>query len=106
MKKQLNPTLVYVLSVIGFLCCCFAGLGFLLSGPAYFIADKKIKDATANPDEYDGNINAMNTAKIVALIVTIINVLNFLWAIYSIATGGWEESQQQWRDMMEQINNQ
>ncbi|WP_298427451.1 CCC motif membrane protein [uncultured Kordia sp.] len=106
MKKQLNPTLVYVLSVIGFLCCCFSGLGFLLSGPAYFIADNKIKGATANPDEYEGNLNNMNTAKIIALVVTIINVLYFLYAIYILSTGGWELQQQQWQELMEQINNQ
>ncbi len=106
MKKQLNPTLVYVLSVIGFLCCCFGGLGFLLSMPAYFIADNKIKGATANPDEYEGDINSMNTAKIVALVVTIINVLHFLYSIYHLSTGGWEESQEQWRQIMEQMNNQ
>ncbi len=106
MKKQLNPTLVYVLSVIGFLCCCFNGLGFLLSGAAYFIADNKIKGATSNPDDYEGDINGMNTAKIVALVVTVINVLYFLYSIYYFSTGGWEESQEQWRQIMEQMNNQ
>ena len=74
MKKQLNTTLTYVLSIIGLLCCCFGGLGFLLSGPAFLIARNKIKDATQNPDEFDGNFKAMNTAKIVALIILIINV--------------------------------
>lgn len=102
MKKQLNPTLTYVLSVIGLLCCCFAGLGFLLSGPAYFIADKKIKDATENPDDYEGNINSLNTAKIVALVVTIINVLYFLYYIYFLSTGGYDEMMEQIRMAMEQ----
>ena len=37
MKKQLNTTLTYALSIIGLLCCCFGGLGFLLSGPAFLI---------------------------------------------------------------------
>jgi hypothetical protein len=32
MKKQLNTTLIYVLSIFGLLCCCFGGFGFLLSG--------------------------------------------------------------------------
>ena len=106
MKKQLNPTLVYVLSVVGFLCCCINGLGFLLSGTAYFIADSKIKGATANPDDYEGNLNNMNTAKIVALVVTIINVIYFLYSIYYFSTGGWEESQEQWRQILEQMDNQ
>ena len=106
MKKQLNPTLVYVLSVLGFLCCCFGGLGIFLSGAGYFVADGKIKGATANPDDYEGNINSMNTAKIVALVVTGINLLHLLYTIYFIATGGWELQQEQWRELMEQMNNQ
>jgi len=52
MKKSLNTTLIYVLSILGLLCCCFAGLGFLLSGPAYLIANKKLKEAQLNPDGY------------------------------------------------------
>lgn len=102
MKKQLNPTLVYVLSVVGLLCCCFAGLGFLLSGTAYFIADSKVKGATENPDDYEGDINAMNTAKIVALVITIINVLYFLYHIYYFSTGGWEIMMEEIRRAMEE----
>ena len=49
MKKQLNTTLIYVLSILGLLCCCFGGLGFLLSGPAYLMAHNKVKDASENP---------------------------------------------------------
>jgi hypothetical protein len=104
MKKSLNTTLVYILSIIGLLCCCFGGLGFLLSGPAYLMANKKLKDAQLNPDDYEGNINAMETAKTVALVVLIINVLYLLYTIYSIATGGLSEAQEQWQKMMEEIN--
>jgi len=103
MKKSLNTTLVYILSIIGLLCCCFGGLGFLLSGPAYLMANKKLKDAQLNPDDYEGNINAMETAKTVALIVLIINVLYLLYTIYSIATGDFSEVQEEWRKMMEEI---
>jgi len=35
MKKKLNPTLIYVLSILGFLCCCVGGS--FLGIPAYFI---------------------------------------------------------------------
>ena len=104
MKKSLNTTLVYILSIIGLLCCCFGGLGFLLSGPAYLMANKKLKDAQLNPDDYEGNINAMETAKTVALVVLIINVLYLLYTIYSIATGDFSEVQEEWRKMMEEIN--
>ena len=104
MKKSLNTTLIYILSILGLLCCCFGGLGFLLSGPAYLMANKKLKDAQLNPDDYEGNINAMETAKTVALVVLIINVLYLLYTIYSIATGDFNEVQEEWRKMMEEIN--
>lgn len=105
MKKSLNTTLVYLLSIIGLLCCCFWGLGVFLSGPAYLIANKKIKDAQLNPDDYEGNINNMQTAKTVALIVLIINMLFFAWSIYSLATTDFSEIQQQWQKIMEKINS-
>ena len=104
MKKSLNTTLIYVLSITGFICCCFAGLGFLLSGPAYLIAHNKLKDAQLNPDDYDGNLNAMQTAKTIALVVLIINLLYFAWAIYSLVTGDWSEFQQEWQKAMEEMN--
>lgn len=104
MKKSLNTTLIYILSILGLLCCCFGGLGFLLSGPAYLMANKKLKDAQLNPEDYEGNINAMETAKTVALVVLIINVLYLLYTIYSIATGDFSEVQEEWRKMMEEIN--
>ncbi|WP_044397388.1 CCC motif membrane protein [Lacinutrix sp. Hel_I_90] len=103
MKKKLNPTLVYVLSIIGLLCCCVAGLGVLLSAPAYFIASSKIKAAQLNPEEYEGDIKAMNTAKIVALVITIINAVYLIYNIYYISTGGFEESMQRYQEMMEQM---
>ena len=102
MKKQLNPTLVYVLSVLGLLCCCLGGLGALLSGPAYFIANNKIKDAQLNPDDYEGDIKAMNTAKIVALVITIINVLLLIRTIYVISTVGWDEMSRTFMEAMEE----
>ena len=104
MKKRLNPALIYVLSIIGLLCCCFGGLGVLLSGPAYFIADNQLKDFRNNPDAYDDDQNpsAMNTAKIVALVIAIINLLYLLRTIYVIYTVGWDEIMQQSQEMMDQ----
>lgn len=105
MKKQLNTTLIYVLSILGLLCCCFGGLGFLVSGPAYFIANSKLKGAKANPDDYEGNINAMNTAKTIALIILIINVLYFAYTLYIFFTVGYDEIQGRWQEAMEAFKN-
>lgn len=103
MKKQLNTTLIYILSITGLLCCCFGGLGFLMSGPAYLIANKKVKDASENPDNYEGNINAMNTAKTIALIILIINLLYFIYAIYVLFSGGYDEVLEKWNEVMEEV---
>jgi energy-converting hydrogenase Eha subunit G len=100
-KQQLNPTLTYVLSVLGFLCCCFAGLGFIPAGIAFFIANSKLNEAKANPENYDG-IKGMNTAKIVAIIVFAINILYLARTIYMISTIGWDEFNEEFMRAMEQ----
>ena len=105
MKKQLNTTLTYTLSIIGLLCCCFGGLGFLLSGPAFLIANNKLKDATQNPDDYEGSFKAMNTAKIIALIILIINFLYLIYNIYIYYSGGYEEVFQEFQKAMKEIEN-
>ncbi|MEH6704907.1 CCC motif membrane protein [Galbibacter orientalis] len=100
-KQRLNPTLHYVLSILGFLCCCFAGLGFIPAGIAFFMANSKIKQAQLNPENYD-NVKAMQTAKTVALVVLIINLLYLAVTIYRIATIGWDEIQLQQQEILEQ----
>ncbi|TYB73129.1 hypothetical protein ES677_05825 [Bizionia gelidisalsuginis] len=102
MKKELKPTLVYVLSIFSILCCCFGGLGVLLAAPAYYIANKKIKDAQLHPEEYEGNINTMNTAKIIALVAVAINVLFLVYTIYMFSTGGFDEAMEEFKQAMEE----
>ncbi|NMH86082.1 CCC motif membrane protein [Flavivirga algicola] len=102
-QQKLNPTLVYVLAILGFLCCCIGGLGFILAGIAFIIAHSNLNKAKLNPENYDPNsIKAMNTAKIVALVILIINLLYFVYYIYMISTIGWDELMQQSQDIMEQ----
>ena len=101
MKKKLDPTLVYVLSIFSLVCCCFGGLGILLSAPAYFIAGNQIKTAQLRPNEYDGNTKAMEIAKIVAMITMIINIIYLIASIYRIATVGWDEIMLQSTQAME-----
>jgi len=104
-KQRLNPTLVYVLAIIGLLCCCVAGFGFILAGIAFFIAHSQIKKAQLNPDDYDlKSVNAMNTAKTVALVILVINILYLLWSIYQIySMGGWNAYMEQFDDVMKQF---
>lgn len=100
-KQKLNPTIVYILAILGLLCCCFGGLGFIPAGIAFFIANSKLKEAQANPEEFD-NVSAMKTAKTVALIILIINLAYFGMTIYRISTVGWDEMMEQSRQIMEQ----
>lgn len=104
MKKSLKPTLTYVLSILGLLCCCIGGLGVLLSGPAALIAHNKIKAAQLDPDAYKGTTKALETAKIIAIIITVINALYLILTIYQISTGDFmEEFQREYQKAMEEM---
>ena len=61
MKKTLNTTWVYVLSIIGLLCCCIMGSGVLFSAPAFIMAQNKLKDAQLSPDDYEGDYSQRRT---------------------------------------------
>ena len=66
-----------------------------------------VKEVEANPDNYDhDSVKAMNTAKIVAMSILIINLLYFGMTIYRISTVGWDEIMQQSEQMMEEWGNQ
>ncbi|MFD1615116.1 CCC motif membrane protein [Gelatiniphilus marinus] len=105
-QQKLNPTIVYVLAILGLLCCCFAGLGFILAGIALLIAMSKLKAAKLNPENFDpSSVKAMNTAKIVALVIFVINILYFIYYIYLISTIGWDQLLEQSQEMMEQMQN-
>ncbi|MDO7173645.1 CCC motif membrane protein [Mariniflexile sp. AS56] len=99
MNKNLNTTLIYILSILGLLCCCLGGFGIVFAGPAYYISHKKIQEAELNPDDFEGDKNAMNTAKIVALVVTIICAITLLINVYDLSTGGFEKR----KDIIEQF---
>jgi hypothetical protein len=106
-QQKLNPTLVYVLAILGLLCCCFGGLGFILAGIAFYIAQSKLKEAQLNPENFDASsIKAMDTAKIVALVILIINLLYLVMTIYRISTVGLDEIMIQTQEMMVQMENQ
>ncbi|MBU3011947.1 hypothetical protein KO506_11075 [Polaribacter vadi] len=101
--KKLNTTLIYVLSSVSLICCCFAGLGILLALPSFLIANKKLKEATEYPEEYDAaEVKAMTTAKTFALVALGINGLYFVYSIYSIATTDWDVFMEEFNKRMEE----
>ena len=98
MNKELKPTIVYVLASISILCCCFGGLGILLAGPAFMIANNKLKTADGSEHGY----KSMNSAKTFALVMLIINGLYLLYTIYYFSTGGYDLFIEGIREGMEQ----
>jgi hypothetical protein len=106
-QQKLNPTIVYILAIVGLLCCCFGGIGFILAGIAFILANSKLNAVKLNPEKYEpASIKAMNTAKIVALVILIINLAYLIMTIYRIYTVGWDEIMEQITIMMEQMQNQ
>jgi len=106
-KQKLNPTIVYVLSILGLLCCCIGGIGAILSGIAFYIAYSKLKTARLNIEDYEiSSVKAMDTAKIVALVILIINLLYLIYTIYQISTVGWDEMMEKSQEFMEQMQQQ
>lgn len=101
-KQKLNTTLIYVLSIFGFLCCCLFGLGIIPSGIAFFIANKQLKEAYADHENYE-NIEAMKTAKTVALVVFIINILMVMRVIYVFSTLGYDGFMEQYNEAIRQF---
>lgn len=100
---QKNTTLIYILAIGAFICCCwFGGIGVIPAAIAYFMAKKTQEDASLNPENY-ANPSSFGTAKTIALVVVIINVLYMAYTIYQISTVGWDEMMEQSRMQMEQM---
>ncbi|MFS4469404.1 CCC motif membrane protein [Maribacter sp. 2210JD10-5] len=102
-QKLPNVTIVIVLSILGFVCCCFAGLpGILLGGIAFFLASKDEKTYKENPEGYS-NYSTLKTAKIISIVVLVLGILYFAWSIFSIfQMGGWDAYMEQIKTMTEQ----
>lgn len=100
-KQKLNTTLIYVLSVFGFLCCCLLGIGIIPSGIAFFLSNKQLNEAYSDYENYE-NIEAMKAAKIVALVVFIINILMVIRVIYVFSTVGYDGFMEQYNSAIEE----
>ncbi|MFT5890190.1 MAG: Trk-type K+ transport system membrane component [Dokdonia sp.] len=101
-QKLPNGVLAIILSIVALLCCCIGGIGFIPAGIAYFLASKSEKMGLENPDQYD-NHSQIKTAKILALVALIINVLYLVWTIYRVATVGWDEIMEQFNEAQKQF---
>lgn len=98
MRKS-NTTLIYVLSSISIVCCCFAGLGILLALPSFLIANKDLKNAALDAENYNSDsISSIKNAKTFALVAMIINGLYLIYSIYSLATTDWSVFMEQFNE--------
>lgn len=102
-QKLPNVTIVIVLSIIGFICCCFAGIsGVLFGGIGLMLALKDEKLYKENPEGYS-NYSQLKTAKILAIVALVIGVLYLTYALYTISQlGGWEAYMEKSKEIMEQ----
>ncbi|WP_194850753.1 CCC motif membrane protein [Nonlabens antarcticus] len=100
--QKLNTTVVYILSIVGFLCCCAWGLGLVASIIAFVIATKELKKYAANPEMYS-NGKQMKTAKTVALIALIVSGIATAYTAYNYFAFTEEEQMERNIEMMESL---
>jgi hypothetical protein len=100
-QKLPNATLILVLGIVAYLCCCFAGIGIIPAGVAFYLATKSEKIYKENPEAYD-NYQQIKTGKIVSLIALILCALMVIRFIYVITTSDWDLLMEQQQEIMEQ----
>ena len=103
-QKLPNVTIAIVLSILGFVCCCIAGLpAAILGGIALFLVKGAEKKYRENPEGYS-NYSQLKTAKIIAIIVLVIGILYFAFWLYNLQqAGGWDAQMEKAREMLEQF---
>ncbi|BAO55599.1 CCC motif membrane protein [Nonlabens marinus] len=100
--QKLNTTVVYILSIVGFLCCCAYGIGLIASIIAFVIATKELKKYAENPELYS-NGKAMKTARTVALIALIVSGLMTAYTAYTYIAYTEEEQLERTIEIMESL---
>ena len=104
-QKLPNVTLALVLAILGFVCCCFAGLpGIIFGCIALFLVINDEKKYKERPEDYS-NYSTLKTTKTVAIVVLVLGVLYLAYSIYGIMSiGGWDAYMEQVRIMTEQYS--
>jgi len=106
-QKLPNVTIVIVLSIIGLVCCCVAGIpGILFGGIGLILALKDEKLYKENPNDYS-NYSQLKTAKILAIVALAIGVLYLAYTFFQISQmGGWDAYMEQVQEISEQWGGQ
>ncbi|MEL4308733.1 CCC motif membrane protein [Joostella sp. CR20] len=88
-EKLPNATLIIVLGILSFLCCCFYGSGIITSGVALFLANNSQKKYAENPELYS-NYSTIKTGKVIAIIGLVLNILAIIFFVWMINALGWD----------------
>ncbi len=92
-QKLPNVTVILVLGIASIvLCWCYGVLGLILSIVALVLASSSKKVYLESPENYS-DYGALKTAKIVAIIGLILNILLVLFFAWIISVVGWDVMQ-------------
>lgn len=102
-QKLPNQQAVMILGILSYIgCCCSNGIvGVLLSGIGIYLANKDEKLLAENPESYLPG--SLKTWKIINIVSLVISSLFVLTLIYLVATGKYNEMQEQYIQMLEEM---
>lgn len=102
-QKLPNEQVVMILGILSYIgCCCTNGiLGVVLSGIGIYLANKDEKLLAENPESYLPG--SLKTWKIINLVSLIISAIFVIYLVYLIATGKYDEMQEQYMEMIESM---
>ncbi len=107
MEKQKLPhsqgaLILGIVSIVSTFCCCLIpGPGIILGLIGMNSAKKAKALHEENPDTYTG-INNANTGSLTSKIGLIIGILVLIWFVYRLATTDVDQIMQQYKDIIEQ----
>ncbi|MCB0460003.1 MAG: CCC motif membrane protein [Flavobacteriaceae bacterium] len=86
-------------------CCCYGLPGLIIGFIGINEAKKAQKTYNENPEMYTGLGNA-NTGRITSIIGIAFGALAVIYYIYLISSGKWGETMDQYKQILEQYQNQ
>jgi len=102
-QKLPNQQAVMILGILSYIgCCCSNGIvGVLLSGIGIYLANKDEKLLAENPESYLPG--SLKTWKIINIVSLVISSLFVLTLIFLVATGKYDDMQEQYMQMLQEM---
>lgn len=89
-QKLPNVTVILVLGIASIvLCWCYGVLGLILSIVGIVLAANSKKTYLQNPENYS-DYGTLKTAKVIAIIGLVLNIIVILFLVWFISLIGWE----------------